>query len=93
MATKENEIIFEQELLKMRVIHTENDIFDIEVAGLDVQSIGTEIEDETVAKSVVNGLLEAYKAGLAQLQTDMLEALTRISDEQKAPSLFEHPSA
>ena len=92
MATKENEIIFEQELLKMRVIHTAEGKFDIEVAALDVQSIGTEIEDETVAKSVVNGLLEAYKAGLAQLQTDMLEALTRISDELKTHSLFEQSS-
>ena len=82
-----NELIFEQELLKMRVIKTVKGEFDIEVAMLEGSSIGTTEPDEFIAQTITQGLLRAYKAGLKELQDKMLTALTKLSDESKEDEL------
>ena len=80
---KKNELIFEQDLLKMRVIHTNKDEYDIEVAMYNGPSIGTTEPNEFIAKTITSGLLKAYEEGLKELQDKMLKALTNISDESK----------
>ena len=80
---KEAKILFEQDLMKMRVIHTENDEFDIEVAVLEGPSIGVTEPNEFIAKTITQGLLKAYTEGLKELQEKMLDALSKIQDEAK----------
>jgi len=79
--SKENTIIFEQPLLQLRVVHTTDGAYDIEVAMYEGKSIGTVVEDEVQAKAITNGLMTAYIAGLNDLQDRMLEALSKIEDE------------
>ncbi len=82
-----NELIFEQELLKMRVIKTIKGEFDIEVAMLGGPSIGTTEPNKDKAQKINRGLLKAYTEGLKELQDKMLTALTKISDESKEDEL------
>ena len=87
MSKKTNEIIFSQPLLEMRVIHTENDDYDIEVAMLDGPSIGTTEPNEFIAQTITQGLLKAYTAKLKEVQEEMLQALSNISDENQEGEL------
>ena len=77
---KENELVFNQPLLQMRVIKTEKDEYDIEVAMYNGPSIGTTEPNEFIAQTITNGLLKAYTEGLKELQEKMLEALSNLSD-------------
>ena len=81
--TKESEVIFTQPLLEMRIIHTDKDEYDIEVAMLDGPSIGTVEPNEFIAQTITQGLLKAYKMKLEELQQEMLDALGRISDDSQ----------
>ena len=78
-----NELIFEQELLKMRVIKTVKGEFDIEVAMLGGPSIGTTEPNEFIAQTITQGLLTAYTEGLKELQDKTLTALTKLSDAKE----------
>ena len=78
-----DELLFEQDLLKMRVIHTKDDEYDIEVAMYEGPSIGTTESNEFIAKTITQGLLKAYTEGLKELQDKMLKALSNITDEQQ----------
>lgn len=80
---KENELLVDQPLLHMRVIKTVKGEYDIEVAMLDGPSIGTVEPQEFQAKAISQGLLTAYVAKLKELQEEMLEALTKLSDEKR----------
>ena len=81
---RENEIIFSQPLLEMRVIHTNKDEYDIEVAMLDGPSIGTTEPNEFIAQTITQGLLKAYTAKLKEVQEEMLKALSNISQTSEA---------
>ena len=91
MSKRENEIIFSQPLLEMRVIHTENDEYDIEVAMLEGPSIGTTEPNEFIAQTITQGLLKAYTAKLKEVQEEMLKALSNLSDENQedAPKVLD----
>jgi hypothetical protein len=80
---KQAELIFEQDYLKSRVILTEQGEYDIEFAILDGNSIGITEPNEFQAKAIYAGLDAAYRAKLKELQEEMLEALSKISDSVK----------
>jgi len=83
MSKRENEIIFSQPLLEMRVVHTENNDYDIEVAMLDGPSIGTTEPNEFIAQTITQGLLKAYTEKLKEVQEEMLQALSNLSDSNQ----------
>ena len=78
-----NELIFEQDLLKMRVIKTVKGEFDIEIAMLDGPSISILEPNELKAQEIKRGLLIVYTEGLKELQDKMLTALTKLSDAKE----------
>jgi hypothetical protein len=81
---KEDMIVFEQAYLQSRVVELgDGSGWDIEFAILEGPSIGIKEENEFIAKTIYAGLDRAYKAKLKELQEEMLEALTKISDDAK----------
>jgi len=80
---KENELLFEQDLAKLRVIKTTDDKYDIEVAVLDGPSIGITEPNEFIAKTITQGLIKAYTVELAEMQAEMREALSNLQESAK----------
>jgi hypothetical protein len=83
MEKRENVIVYEQDLAKLRVIHTEDDKFDIEVAVIDGPSIGTVVDNELQAHAITMGLIEAYKEAYGEIQKKMADILQNISEEEE----------
>jgi hypothetical protein len=79
----EDEVIFEQDFLKARVVKTKDGEYDIEFAMLEGPSIAVTESNEFVAKTIFQGLQKAYIESLKELQSRMRDALSSISDEAK----------
>ena len=80
---KENEVIFEQDFLKGRVVKTHDGEFDIEFAVLNGPSIGVTESNEFIAKTIWQGISKAYELRLKELQEEMRDAITSIEDSSE----------
>lgn len=79
---EEGVLLFEQPYVSARVIEVGGG-WDIEFAVLGASSIAIREDSEIQAKAIYAGLDVAYRAGLADLQAKMLEALESIVDGSK----------
>jgi len=88
MDAKTEELIFEQDYIKSRVVKTDEG-YDIEFAILGGPSIGVTEENELVAKSIYAGLDAAYRALINEAQERMVEALEKLIFDCRQPGLSE----